>query len=220
MFFEDVSDIASIALKNGTAIFVVSDGVMVEIPGAIVLEPEGKATITIEQVRNLLLKLNMKQMDDLFVVIRPAEAMNLEATNALLKTLEEPREKVHFVLVTSQLSMLLPTVVSRSAVYILRRDWRVDAPIEADEKVKSLAKKLLVARNADLAGLAEQITKRRDNVRQFALDVLSIAVEMDYKSYFLTGKPVFLDKVTKLISAYENIAKNGHIKLHLVADLC
>jgi len=220
MFFDDASDIAGIAQKTGTAIFVVPDNIEVKIPGAIILEPENKTKIVIEQVQNLLLKLNMKQIDDLFVMIRPAEAMTPEATNALLKTLEEPREKVHFVLVTSRPSMLIPTVVSRSALYVLKRDWRVDAPIEADKKVKDLAKKLLVAKNADLVGLAEQITKKRDNVRQFTLDVLGTAIEMAYKSYFLTNKQIFLDKATKLIVAYENINKNGHIKLHLVADLC
>ncbi|MBR2741922.1 hypothetical protein IKD98_04210 [Candidatus Saccharibacteria bacterium] len=220
MFFDDTCEVVSIAKKTGTAIFVVPDSCEIKIPNAIILEPEGKATITIEQVRNLLLKLNLKQTDDLFVLIRPAELMNPEATNALLKTLEEPREKVHFMLVTSRPSMLIPTVVSRSAVYILKRDWRVDASIEADAKVKGLAKELLVARNVDLVGLAEKITKKRDNVRQYVLDILSVAVEMAYKSYFLTHKTVFLDKTTKLIEAYENIAKNGHIKLHLVADLC
>ena len=220
MFFDDGKKIVDIAKKTGTAIFVVPNSYEISVPGAIVLEPEEKTSITIEQVRNLLLRLNLKQTDDLFVVIRPAETMNLEAANALLKTLEEPKNKIHFLLITSKFSMLLPTIVSRSAVYILRQNWRADTPIEADSKIKELAKELLVAKNADLAELANKITKKRENVRQFTLDVLNTAIEMAYKSYFLTKKPVFLEKVSRLIIAYENIAKNGHIKLHLVADLC
>ena len=220
MFFDDGKKIVDIAKKTGTAIFVVPNSYEISVPGAIVLEPEEKTSITIEQVRNLLLRLNLKQTDDLFVVVRPAETMNLEAANALLKTLEEPKNKIHFLLITSKFSMLLPTIVSRSAVYILRQNWRADTPIEADSKIKELAKELLVAKNADLAELANKITKKRENVRQFTLDVLNTAIEMAYKSYFLTKKPVFLEKVSRLIIAYENIAKNGHIKLHLVADLC
>lgn len=220
MFFDDTREVAKIAHKNGTSIFVVPDSYEIEIPGAIKLEPEGKTTITIEQVRNLLMRLNMKQTNDLFVVVRPAEAMNEEAVNALLKTLEEPRDKVHFVLVTSRPSMLIQTVVSRSAVYVLRQKWGIDTPIDTSDDIRDLAKKLMIAKSADLVGLAEQLTKKRDNVRAYVLEVLSVAVEMSYKSYFLTGKRVFLDKASKFITVYDNISKNGHIKLHLVADLC
>ncbi len=220
MFFNDVRDIHVISRKVGTAIFVVPDDIAVEIPGAYILQPEEKKNITIVQVRNLLTRLYAKQTEDFFVVIRPADAMNEEATNALLKTLEEPRDKVHFVLITSRPSMLIPTVVSRSAIYTLREEWRVDAPIKTDDKVKELAKQLMVAKPSDLASLADKITKKRENVRQFTLDVVSTAIEMSYKTYILTKKKVFLDKTMKFLTVYEAIMKNGHIKLHLVADLC
>jgi len=46
-------------------------------------------------------------------LIKPAEAMNDEAANALLKTLEEPPER-HLIMLTAQVEAdLLPTVVSR-----------------------------------------------------------------------------------------------------------
>ena len=220
MFFDDASRIMEISKKAGTAIFVLPDDIDVNISGAILLEPEEKSFITIEQVRNLILRLNMNQTDDLFVIIRPAEKLNEEATNALLKTLEEPHDKVHVILITSQLSMLIPTVISRSLVYIMRQEWRIDTSLQARNETKELAKKLLVAKSADLPNLVDLITKKKDNVRSYTLDVLSIAIEMAYKSYFLTKKNAFLDKLEKLICAYDSISKNGHIKLHLVADLC
>jgi len=46
-------------------------------------------------------------------LVRDAERMNVEAQNALLKTLEEPPGSVVIVLVTSVASRLLPTIVSR-----------------------------------------------------------------------------------------------------------
>ena len=116
--------------------------------------------------------------------------------------------------------MLIPTVLSRSAIYTLREDWRVDAPMKADAKIKELAKQLMVARSSDLTSLADKITKKRDNVREFTLDVVSAAIEMSYKTYIITKKKVFLDKTMKFLTVYEAIMKNGHIKLHLVADLC
>ena len=115
MFFDSAEQIRDIAVKTGAALFVVPDSVKVEIPGAIVIEPDKKATITIEQMREMMVKLELRQTNDLFVIIRPAEKMGLEAANAFLKCLEEPGEKVHFVLVTSEPSALLPTILSRTA---------------------------------------------------------------------------------------------------------
>ncbi|MFQ6019952.1 MAG: ATP-binding protein, partial [Dehalococcoidia bacterium] len=47
------------------------------------------------------------------VIIDPADALNVEAQNAFLKTLEEPPPDVVFVLVTTREAALLPTIRSR-----------------------------------------------------------------------------------------------------------
>jgi hypothetical protein len=49
--------------------------------------------------------------------------------------------------------------------------------------------------------------------------VLGVTIEMLYKSYFKTKNQVFVKKIPKFLEAYSNIEKNGHLKLHLVADL-
>ena len=50
------------------------------------------------------------------VVIEPAEALNISAANALLKTLEEPGEKTLLMLVSHRPGGLLPTIRSRCQV--------------------------------------------------------------------------------------------------------
>lgn len=50
------------------------------------------------------------------VIIDEAENMNVEASNALLKTLEEPSEKSLIILLVSNEKNLLPTIVSRCQV--------------------------------------------------------------------------------------------------------
>ncbi len=217
MFFESVGQIREIAGKVGCSIFVVPRPGEVSIPGAIILEPESKSVITIEQVRGVLAKLMVRQNEDLFIVIRPADKMEVSTANALLKSLEEPGEKVHFVLVTDAVSKLLPTILSRAAVYFLETEY--SEGIDADEKIMAVAKRLLVARGADLVALAEELTKKKDGVRAYVLAVLSVTIEMLYKSYYKTGKTAFLMRLPKFLVAYENIQNNGHIKLHLVADL-
>ena len=217
MFFDEVQQIQEIAKRTGAALFVVPDDLEINLPRALVLKPEEKATITIEQMRELLVKTELKQTEDLFVVIRPAEKLGLEAANAFLKTLEEPGDKVHFVLVTSRPSMLLPTILSRVMVYYLRIND--DGLIHVDDKVKDVAKQLLVAKGADLANIAEKISKKKEAPRAYALSIVGTAVEMLYKSYYLTGKDVFLKKLPKFLELYDNLNRNGHIKLHIVSEL-
>ncbi|MSP60784.1 MAG: DNA polymerase III subunit delta' [Myxococcales bacterium] len=47
------------------------------------------------------------------VILDPADELNLEAANSLLKTLEEPPPRTHFILITAITSSLLPTIRSR-----------------------------------------------------------------------------------------------------------
>ena len=219
MFFDSVNEIEKIALKNGCSVFVLPDREKIEIKNAIVLKPEDKTTITIEQVKEILGKLSVKQTSDLFVLIRPADVLGEEAANALLKNLEEPKQRVHFVLITEEPSRLLATILSRSAVYFLRLNREDEEEIHADKKVMDLAKKLVVAKPQELISLAEELTKKKDGAREYVLMVLATAIEILYKSYYKTGKKVFLTKLPRFLKTYENIEKNGHIKLHLIADL-
>ncbi len=219
MFFDSVEEVVKIASKVGTSVFVVPKNVEINIKDAIILEPEVKTVITIEQVRDAMKFLNVKQKLDIYIMIRPAEALGEEASNALLKNLEEPGDNVHFVLVTDSPASLLPTILSRSAVYFLKSTTTEDAAVVGDKKMIELARKLVVARPTDLPGLAEQIVKKKDGVRAYALEVLALSIEILYKSYFKTKRDVFAKKIPKFVAAYDAISKNGHIKLHLVADL-
>ncbi|MEQ1557292.1 MAG: DNA polymerase III subunit delta' C-terminal domain-containing protein, partial [Gallionella sp.] len=53
------------------------------------------------------------------IVIYPAEAMNHNAANALLKSLEEPPRDMLFILVTHKAQQLLPTILSRCVAFNL-----------------------------------------------------------------------------------------------------
>ena len=220
MFFERVDEIIEIARKNGTTIFVVPKDILVEVKNAIILAPEDKSVIAIEQVRNILGQITTRQANDIFIIIRPAETMSEAAANAFLKSLEEPRERVHFLLITDNPSQILPTILSRAAVYFLRNKKSIDGEIVADEKIKALAKRLIVAKPAELVDIAEEISKKKDGVRGYAMEVLGVAIEMLYKSYFVTGKEIFIKKIPKFLAAYEGVFKNGHTKLQIVSNLC
>jgi DNA polymerase-3 subunit delta' len=73
------------------------------------------AQILVDQIRKLteLVGLRPRQGRRRVFLVDPAERMNREAQNALLKTLEEPPERTVLILVSGRPHLLLPTVRSR-----------------------------------------------------------------------------------------------------------
>lgn len=85
-------------------------------PDLSVLRPEqAKKAIKIEQIRTIIdVVVNKPQLGGCqVVIIEPAEAMNLAAANALLKTLEEPPGNLFFILVAVTSFKLPATIRSR-----------------------------------------------------------------------------------------------------------
>lgn len=85
-------------------------------PDAFILQPEeADKAIRVDQVRELVgFVVQTAQLGGRKVVLlEPVEAMNINAANALLKSLEEPAGNTVLLLVSHQPSRLLPTVKSR-----------------------------------------------------------------------------------------------------------
>jgi DNA polymerase III subunit delta' len=85
--------------------------------------------IVIDQIRSLhdYLTLTSHRVDGMRVVlIHPLEAMNVAASNALLKLLEEPPQRTQFLLVSHQRQALLPTILSRC--------MQVDMPVPTEQQ--------------------------------------------------------------------------------------
>lgn len=99
-------------------------------PDMLVLEPEeeGKA-IRIDAVRALVdfIGQTAQQGGSKVIVLHPAEAMNQNAANALLKSLEEPSRDTYLLLVSDQPSRLLATIRSRCRVQTLPAPNNEDA---------------------------------------------------------------------------------------------
>lgn len=87
-----------------------------------------KRDITLDALDGLSEFLRLSPMDDAprFVIINPADSLNMNTQNALLKLLEEPPAKTFFLLLTIQVGQLLPTIRSRCMTV------QINAPDEAD----------------------------------------------------------------------------------------
>jgi DNA polymerase-3 subunit delta' len=87
-------------------------------PDLHLLAPEGAGQqIRVAQVQGLASALALLPLEGRFrvAIIESAQRMNVDAQNALLKTLEEPPARVALILAADDSSGLLPTVVSRCA---------------------------------------------------------------------------------------------------------
>ena len=82
-------------------------------------EKRGGKQISVEQVRALLadfLGLTAHRLGRKVVLVHPAEDLNPNAANALLKSLEEPPPRTVFLLVTHRPHRVLPTIRSRCRI--------------------------------------------------------------------------------------------------------
>jgi len=85
-------------------------------PGAVAVgdqEKEPRKTITIGQVRELRRWLSLASEKTRVVLIDRAEALSGDASNALLKILEEPSGTTVFLLISASPEYILPTIMSR-----------------------------------------------------------------------------------------------------------
>tara|TARA_Y100001970_G_C14249723_1_gene870899 strand:+ start:3690 stop:4619 length:930 start_codon:yes stop_codon:yes gene_type:complete len=75
---------------------------------------EEKKSIDISQIRNLIIKLNKSSFNSKprFILIDNIEFLNTNSINALLKTLEEPNDKINFILINNN-KKISPTLKSR-----------------------------------------------------------------------------------------------------------
>ena len=105
--------------------------------------------INVEQAREVakFLSLTPAESNWRIVLIDSADALNINAANAILKILEEPPPQAILLLISHQPSLLLPTIRSRCQVVKLRplaRDIFVEAaeyllPDAGDQKLSALA---------------------------------------------------------------------------------
>ena len=88
-------------------------------------EEEGKA-IKVDQIRELIDKLSLTSHvhGARVIILSPADALNTNASNSLLKTLEEPPENTFLILISDMPSKLMATIRSRTQIV------RFDLPSE------------------------------------------------------------------------------------------
>lgn len=133
--------------------------------------------ISVDQVRAMTESLGLTAHRDAgkVVIVRPANALNVAAANALLKSLEEPPPGVLFLLVSDRPALLLPTVRSRCQLVAVRlRDREEAASWLRSQSMAQPDLQLALSGGAPLQALAiaaDPAWQRRTDVLRALLDI-------------------------------------------------
>ncbi|UCD08012.1 MAG: DNA polymerase III subunit [Dehalococcoidales bacterium] len=150
-------------------------------------DSKSKTEISIDQIRQIQHSASLPPFEGKYrvYIIENAELLSVEAANALLKTLEEPESKVVFILLVTDSSLLLETVVSRcqpvefvpvpstKIMESLTTSWGIDT-----EKANLLAR---LSRGrigwAISATQDESLVEQREEMLENMLDVVDADIE-------------------------------------------
>ena len=169
-------------------------------PDVLLVEPEGKQTLGIDQVRPLKEELAKSPVESSrrFFFINEAQKMTLSAANGLLNLLEEPVAPVVTILITNNSDQILPTVRSRTQI------------INFDNGEKPTGKTALLLEN----GFSKSEIEELGN-----LDKLDQAIKYFYQE-MLEHNSLALVSAHKLSENYKLVSEQRYIlvKLKLLAE--
>ena len=136
--------------------------------------------VKIAQIRDALKILNLQPLEgrNKVFILDPADSLNAEAANALLKGLEEPPENTFFILITVNVYELLLTVRSRCQIYNF-------VPLTlAEMRQHGITDELLLRCSRGSIGRAQSLDMGRlKNERQMVLNLLQTAVGADENKF-------------------------------------
>lgn len=116
-------------------------------------------------------------------IVNEAEKMNVQAQNALLKTLEEPPEYAVILLLTANVNALLPTILSRCVVLNMKPvpDQKVRKYLMEELQIPDYKADVCVAFARGNIGKAKSLASSEEfeNVKNEALSLLKYVREME-----------------------------------------
>lgn len=151
--------------------------------------------ISVDDIRMAtdMLALSSHQGGWRVVLIRPAEAMNAAAANALLKTLEEPPPRVMLILISHQPRRLLPTVRSRChKLAVPRPDRQVALAWLSEQGLADAEALLLEAGGAPLLAL-EYADAQRSAQKARLLNALAKPETQDWCELAQAMQPTLIE---------------------------
>jgi DNA polymerase-3 subunit delta' len=149
-------------------------------PDLILVEPDGRSAITVEQARNTVALANLAPVEGArkVFILEEGGAMNDEAANALLKTLEEPTPSTVFIVIAESEDDLPDTVASRCRTVVFGRvtEEEIEAGL-VDRGIDPERARQVARISGGRPGLAISLATRAD-VAQFRNEWLSVPMRL------------------------------------------
>ncbi|MGN0014226.1 MAG: DNA polymerase III subunit gamma/tau [Candidatus Gastranaerophilaceae bacterium] len=161
-----------------------------------VIEIDAASNRSVEDARNILEKVQYAPLHGKYkiYIIDEVHMLTTEASNTLLKTLEEPPENVIFILATTESHKVLETIVSRCQRYDFRR-------ITTSDIVKRLT---YIAKSEDIKITEEAILAVAKNSAGGMRDAVAL---LDQLSVLGQNRDITVDDVNELLGqiSYDKI---------------
>lgn len=198
----------------------------------LVIESE-KNSITIDKIRDIAKFVSTKPFEskNKVVLIKQADLMRTEASNALLKNLEEPKSFVYFILLTDNKNKLLKTIISRCQVinYLSEKEnEEFDYTIALDILDKSMGQNLLTMLDSKeyLSDFQKETDVLFDFLVEFYSSFLKFVKTKDgsslnkdfvklYKKYPKANERIIVDTLDKIESVRGYFKVNANFELSM-----
>ena len=180
-------------------------------PDIIKVMHEKPATIGVEDIRmgindNILIKPYASKWK--IYILNEAEKMTVQAQNALLKTLEEPPAYAVILLLTSNLDVMLPTIISRCVVMNMKPvpDDMIKGYLMRELQIPDYKADVCTAFAQGNLGKAKALaaSEEFDNIKTEAVNLLRYIREME---------------ITDIVSAINKIKKEYKIDINDYLDI-
>jgi DNA polymerase III gamma/tau subunit len=172
------------------------------------LFPEGKS-IKIDEIRQITEFVRFGPVGDGWkvIIIHGADKMTEEASNSFLKTLEEPLERIVFILTTDRESKMLKTISSRCQKILFYAEKQVNDPA-----IDELTDKILNINNLSIPqamAMSEELSGDKD----LAETLNSVLYSYQKKTGPSSGQKLLMSK--EIFRAIRGLERNANKRLAL-----
>lgn len=128
-------------------------------------------SLTIAEARKITQIVTLKPYGggDRLIIINGVEKATLEASNALLKILEEPPISNFIILVTDNINKLLPTIVSRCQII---SDNKANEKMKENKDTKEILRQILASSPGKRILLSQKVANTREEAIQLLSDFI------------------------------------------------
>jgi DNA polymerase-3 subunit delta' len=174
-------------------------------------ETRERTEIGIERIKEMLHTVSLPPFEGQYrvYIIDEASQMSMEAANCLLKTLEEPPEKVLFILLTANPRMIPATIISRCQRLNLSRLKTSELELALIDRwhIGPEKARLLARLSNGCPGWAVEADKNTDllQVRQEIMEKMRAVLKGNYSERFAAVTQLALQFSKKRDSVYETL---------------